>query len=124
MLTDFRTIGPFDLNWVTQQYKCRLSQSITFGLLACLQSINLFWLFFILKIAYNIVFNKQVQDVRSDDEDEEENVAETVNGGVERLETKGIEPAARINGFNKANGKATEGLGISATVRAEGKKQR
>ena len=72
ILTTFRTIGPFEVDWANQQYKCALSQWITFGLLATLQSINLFWLFFIIKIALNVVFANVVQDVRSDDEEEEE----------------------------------------------------
>ena len=72
ILNTFRTVGPFDLNWETQQYKCSLSQYITFTLLACLQSINLFWLFFIVKIAVNVVFSDVIKDVRSDDEEEED----------------------------------------------------
>src|SRR4051794_17258420 len=38
VLTEFRTVGPFELNWETQQYKCWISQYITFGLLASLQA--------------------------------------------------------------------------------------
>ena len=72
VLTTFRTIGPFELDWAGQQYKCSLSQWITFSLLATLQSINLFWLYFIIKIALNVVFADIVQDVRSEDEEEEE----------------------------------------------------
>ena len=34
----FRTIGPFQLDWDTQQYKCWISQGITFGLLYYLES--------------------------------------------------------------------------------------
>ena len=71
-LTEFRTVGPFELNWETQQYKCWISQYITFALLATLQSINLLWLFFILRIAYNIAFAKVIHDVRSDDEASED----------------------------------------------------
>ena len=68
-MTTFATVGPYDLNWETQQYKCWISQVITFTLLACLQAINLFWMFLILRIAVNIVFQSKVEDVRSDDED-------------------------------------------------------
>jgi acyl-CoA-dependent ceramide synthase len=71
-LTEFRTVGPFDLNWETQQYKCWISQVITFSLLACLQAVNLFWLFLILRIAKNYVFSSEVRDERSDSEDSEE----------------------------------------------------
>ena len=71
-LTEFRTVGPFELNWVTQQYKCFLSQCITFGLLASLQAVNLFWLFLILRIAKNYVVTAVAADERSDDEEEDE----------------------------------------------------
>src|ERR1700758_1377789 len=71
-LTEFRTVGPFELNWETQQYKCWISQYITFALLACLQAVNLFWLFLILRIAKNYVLSNIAQDERSDDEDEDE----------------------------------------------------
>ncbi|MCJ1479380.1 hypothetical protein MMC13_008065 [Lambiella insularis] len=67
-MTTFRSLGPFILNWDTQQYKCWISQYITFSLLASLQAINLLWLFYIVRIAYNIVFRSTVEDVRSDDE--------------------------------------------------------
>lgn len=72
VLTEFRTVGPFELNWETQQYKCWISQYITFALLASLQAVNLFWLFLILRILANYLFNSVKKDERSDDEDEEE----------------------------------------------------
>lgn len=72
VLTEFRTVGPFELNWETQQYKCWISQYITFALLACLQAVNLFWLFLILRILKNYIFNSITKDERSEDEDEEE----------------------------------------------------
>ena len=31
VLTEFRTVGDFELNWITQQYKCWISQPITFS---------------------------------------------------------------------------------------------
>jgi very-long-chain ceramide synthase len=78
VLTEFRTVGVWELNWETQSYKCRIAQVITGGLLASLQAINLFWLWLILKIAYRYVISNVAQDERSDDEDEEssENGAE------------------------------------------------
>ncbi|KAL1857753.1 sphingosine N-acyltransferase lag1 [Paecilomyces lecythidis] len=71
-LTEFRTVGPFELNWETQQYKCWISQYITFSLLASLQAVNLFWLFLILRILKNYLFDNVKKDERSDNEDEEE----------------------------------------------------
>ena len=116
-LTEFRTVGPFDLNWETQQYKCWISQYITFALLAILQSINLLWLFFILRIAYNIAFAKVIHDVRSDDEASEE------ERDGDRAQTGRAEHEAsrkKANG-GVSNGKAPEPNGETVVER---KKQR
>lgn len=96
-LTEFRTVGPFELNWETQQYKCWISQYITFALLACLQAVNLFWLFLILRIAKNYVLSNIAQDERSEDEDEEE---ESEVKGKDQKEPKmnGNKPIVLING--------------------------
>jgi len=76
ILTTFKTVGPFELNWETQQYKCWISQYITFALLASLQAVNLFWWFFICRIAYRFVVYKDADDDRSEyaptDEETEE----------------------------------------------------
>ena len=125
-LTTFRTIGPFDLNWDTQQYKCWISQYITFALLASLQSINLFWLFFILRIAYNIVFVNLVTDVRSDDEEtegEEGEGAEVGISGGEKNEKKAVE-GVKENGVKAVNGKAVGPNSSYANGVVEGKKER
>lgn len=72
VLTEFSQVGPFELNWETEQYKCWISQYITFGLLLALQLVNSYWLFLILRIAYRFLFGDPPKDDRSDDEDEEE----------------------------------------------------
>ncbi|ODV59929.1 TLC domain-containing protein [Ascoidea rubescens DSM 1968] len=73
ILTEFKTVGPYDLNFKTGQYKCFISQPIVFFLLSCLQLVNLYWLFLILKIAFRFLFSgKELEDVRSDAEDEDE----------------------------------------------------
>ncbi|KAH6605131.1 longevity assurance [Trichoderma cornu-damae] len=72
LFTEFRTVGPFELNWETQQYKCWISQYITSALLSSLQALNLFWLFYIFRIAYRFIRDKEATDDRSEDEDEEE----------------------------------------------------
>lgn len=82
-LTEFRTVGPFELNWETQQYKCWISQYITFALLCSLQAVNLFWLWLIVRIAKNYVFSHVAQDERSEDEDteaEDSNQNKQLNG--------------------------------------------
>jgi very-long-chain ceramide synthase len=69
---EFRTIGPYELDWETEQYKCWISNIITFVLLACLQALNLFWLYCLFRSAYRFVVYKVMKDDRSDDEDGEE----------------------------------------------------
>lgn len=101
VLTEFRTVGPFELNWETQQYKCWISQYITFGLLASLQAVNLFWLFLILRILANYVFNSVTKDERSDDEESEEEVENetaskaTLTTGVAKED---VAPRVQANG--------------------------
>ncbi|ANZ73382.1 BA75_01178T0 [Komagataella pastoris] len=72
VLTEFRTVGPFELNWVTQQYKCWISQPIVFSLIFALQLVNLYWFVLILRILYRHIFLDVTKDERSDDESEEE----------------------------------------------------
>jgi acyl-CoA-dependent ceramide synthase len=76
ILTTFKTVGPFELNWETQQYKCWISQYITFALLASLQAVNLFWWFFICRIAYRFVVYKDADDDRSEYAPTDEEVEE------------------------------------------------
>ncbi|KAI9889384.1 MAG: hypothetical protein M1814_005553 [Vezdaea aestivalis] len=72
ILTEFATVGPFELNWETQQYKCWIAQGISFSLLGSLQAVNLFWLYLILRIAKNYVFSNPLADDRSDNEEDED----------------------------------------------------
>jgi acyl-CoA-dependent ceramide synthase len=97
-LTEFRTIGPFELNWETEQYKCLLSQIITFSLLASLQAVNLFWLFLILRIARDYVFTSGLQDERSEDEESGDEARQ--NGGRKMKEDGKV----ALNGEAMANG--------------------
>ncbi|KAK7428946.1 sphingosine N-acyltransferase lag1 [Neonectria magnoliae] len=95
LFTEYETIGPFEMDWDAEQYKCRLSQVITTTLLASLQALNLFWLFCIARIALRFVFQNELDDDRSDYEEEEE-------------ETPVPEP--KVNGLTNghANGKVVE----------------
>jgi hypothetical protein len=72
--SQFATVGPYDVDWPGQQYKCWISQWVTFGLIAALQSINIFWLYLILRILWRIAvsFGEEVEDDRSEYSDEEE----------------------------------------------------
>lgn len=78
VLTEFRTVGEWEVNWVTQQYKCYISQPIVFGLIGALQIVNIYWLFLIIRIMYRYVAAGVAKDERSDDEDEESDSQEEV----------------------------------------------
>lgn len=112
VLTKFATVGPFILRWDTQQYKCWISQWITFSLLGCLQAINLFWLFFILRIAYNItVRHETADDVRSDEEGEEETGKDgnrEDDEGTVRGNTKVEEEGLKIDAAKRIQATSTE----------------
>ena len=102
-LTEFKTIGPYELNWETEQYKCWISQYITFALLACLQAVNLFWLFLILRIAKRYIFDSDLDDERSDNEESEAEDEENKDKGARKgLENNGgiasDTPTVLING--------------------------
>ncbi|CAI7644235.1 unnamed protein product [Penicillium bialowiezense] len=66
ILTEFRTVGPYELNWETQQYKCWISNIITFSLLAVLQALNLFWLYYLLRSAIKFLVTGEKKDDRSE----------------------------------------------------------
>lgn len=72
VLTEFKTVGPWELNWVTQQYKCYISQPIVFFLIGALQLVNAYWLFLILRILSRYIKGNAPKDERSDDEEEDE----------------------------------------------------
>lgn len=78
VLTEFRTVGEWELNWDTQQYKCWISQPIVFGLIGALQIVNIYWLFLIIRIMYRYVAAGVAKDERSDDEDEESDSQEEI----------------------------------------------
>ena len=65
-----------------------------------LQALNLFWLFLILRITYNILFKNVERDVRSDEEEEEDSIGK--NEAVQEV------PAA--NGRAKEPGVVSSGV--------------
>lgn len=75
LVYEFRTVGPYILDWETEQYKCYISNIITFVLLAALQALNLYWLYCLLRSAYRFVFKGIAKDDRSDNEEPEIDVA-------------------------------------------------
>lgn len=77
VLTEYRTVGNYVLNYATQQYKCWISLPIVFTLIAALQLVNLYWLFLILRILYRLVRDNVRKDERSDSESDEEETSQT-----------------------------------------------
>ncbi|TGZ79439.1 acyl-CoA-dependent ceramide synthase [Ascodesmis nigricans] len=93
LFTEFRTVGPWLLDWEAGFYKCFLAQTITTGLLGSIQALNLFWLYFIIRIAKRFVMQKEAVDERSEDEAEEES--------DEPVKTDVKTPEITVNGEKK-----------------------
>ena len=92
VLTEFRTVGDYRLNFATQQYKCWISQPIVFTLIGALQLVQLYWLFLIFRIVYRMATQSVYEDVRSDaessgDEEDEEHESSTENKEEKSLNT-------------------------------------
>jgi acyl-CoA-dependent ceramide synthase len=68
---EFKTVGPYILDWETEQYKCELSLWISTILLGGLQALNWYWGFLILRVAWRFGVKGELADERSEDEDEE-----------------------------------------------------
>lgn len=68
ILTEFKTIGPYKLNFKTQQYKCWISQPIVFTLLFLLQCVNLYWFALMVRILIRYIRFNVAKDDRSDDD--------------------------------------------------------
>ena len=105
---EFKTVGPYTLNWETEQYKCELSHYISTALLACLQGLNLFWLYAICRVAYRMIAYNIAEDDRSDNDEnelEEEQKLDALAGqGIDRLSG----PKMLVNGQPlTGNGNAT-----------------
>ncbi|KAE9977231.1 hypothetical protein BLS_001562 [Venturia inaequalis] len=109
----FQTIGPYDLNWETQQYKCWISQWIVFSMLLALQLVNLFWFFLILRILWRLVasWGEVVEDDRSDADDSVEGTEDRKDeldtmrkeqGAIGELE----KPALLVNGIPLPEGES------------------
>ena len=103
VLTEFRTVGPYELDWETQQYKCWISNIITFALLAALQALNLFWLYCLLRVLYRYFAHNIAEDVRSEaEESESEDVGDNLEAKEEQLALRNgnamIEPNGRTRG--------------------------
>lgn len=68
--TEFRTVGLWVLDWDKEWYKCWISQYATFGLLSIIQTLDVYWLFLILRIAVRIARGGEQKDDREDDDED------------------------------------------------------
>lgn len=104
LFTEFKTIGPYQLDWSTEQFKCPLAFFITTSLLSSLQALNLFWLFFIIRIAYRFVVHNVAKDDRSDGEEESDLEGEDEKETLIEPVQPSIGSAVAVNGKPKRNG--------------------
>lgn len=113
LFTEYKTIGPYELDWAGEQFKSPLTNVITLGLLSALQALNLFWLFFIVRIAYRFVVHRVAEDDRSENEESE---AETEQTEEQKPLLNGEAAKAPLlnGGAVAANGKARSGRNGSA----------
>lgn len=114
---EFKTVGPYVLDWAAEQYKCPLSHYISTALLASLQGLNLFWLFYILRIAYRFIFQDELEDERSDNDDnefrEEQRLDALARQGIDGIagpKVLGNGQAATGNGMTTATEIRTNGM--------------
>ncbi|TVY35463.1 Sphingosine N-acyltransferase-like protein [Lachnellula subtilissima] len=71
LFNEFKTIGPYKLDWEAEQFKSPLSNVIALGLLSALQALNIFWLFCLFRSAYRLVVYRIAKDDRSEVEESE-----------------------------------------------------
>lgn len=113
LFTEFKTVGVYELNWETGIYKCDLAFWICGSLLSCLQALNLFWLFYILRIAYRFVVHNVAKDDRSDEEESEGETGDDSNTTKKLLEKDTLKASI-------ANGEAKSFANVAATGTANG----
>lgn len=94
LLFEYRTVGPYGMDWEAGQYKGVLSNVITFVLLASLQALNLFWLYCLLRAAYKLVVLNVAKDDRSEESEDEEVADGEVAGGASTAVEVGGEAVA------------------------------
>lgn len=85
ILTEFKTVGPYELDWQAEQYKCWISNVIVLVLLSFLQSLNLFWLWCLLRSGFRYVVYNIKKDDRSDADESANEGDEKANGSNGKL---------------------------------------
>jgi acyl-CoA-dependent ceramide synthase len=68
---EFKTIGPYILDWENEQFKCLASHIISTILLAGMQLLDLVWRGWVLRTAWRYAVMDIKEDERSDDDDKE-----------------------------------------------------
>ncbi|KAI1000882.1 Sphingosine N-acyltransferase-like protein [Podosphaera aphanis] len=103
---EFQTIGPYVIDWENEQFKGPLSHYISTVLLTSLQSLNLFWLYHIFRIAYRFVFENVAEDDRSDNEEKEveDNHISTPQKSHEKSVDSKFLPYSLVNKDGKCTG--------------------
>lgn len=115
---EFKTVGPYELNWATEQYKCSISHYISTALLASLQCLNIFWLYYILRIAYRFLMTSVAQDDRSDDEETELAEERQLEKPNSQASNAGAAPELMVNG------KTLDSTSTGVELKANGSKNR
>jgi very-long-chain ceramide synthase len=115
LFTEFKTVGPYELNWETQQYKCLLSNVITLGLLLALQALNIFWLYCLLRSAYRFVVHNIAKDDRSEVEESELEDIERKKAAqlLKEAERRRAEELLLLTGNGSVNGSANDVAKVS-----------
>ncbi|KAF3930713.1 hypothetical protein ABW19_dt0209026 [Dactylella cylindrospora] len=100
-------IGEYRLDWDAPFYKCTLAKTVITILLTGLQLVNIFWLYLVLRVAYRYVFSDHLNDVRSEDEDDGEDIDNDIGfDNEEKTPISEDAPKIQLNGESlQANGK-------------------
>lgn len=105
------------MDWAGGQFKCELSHYISTALLATLQGLNLFWLYYILRIAYRFVFLNALEDDRSDNDDnefaEEQKRAAARSGAESAPAPRVLVNGENLNGDGHATATGTQKSGLT-----------
>jgi very-long-chain ceramide synthase len=105
---EFKTVGPYELDWAMGQFKCWISHYISTALLASLQGLNIFWLYYILRIAWRFVFLNIAEDDRSDNDEKELEEEQRLDALAQQSVDKVSGPNVLVNGAPvNGNGMAT-----------------
>ncbi|TVY89113.1 Sphingosine N-acyltransferase-like protein [Lachnellula willkommii] len=118
LFNEFKTVGPYELDWEAEQFKSPLSNVIALVLLSALQALNLFWLFCLLRSAYRLVVYRIAKDDRSEVEE-----SELEELGMENLGTVDISRRKKDTEAGTLSSPKNPGLvngGANALVNATG----